>query len=225
MGCSAVLTCSTIQAALSARLDGETPGIDDDVIDTHLDSCPDCQAYFDQAVALNRSLAFRIPEAAYTEAPDLIDDILANVEPQWRKQAATRAWNTALSRVSIVVAGLLWLAWAINLIAITSTEIDPLANRVSMEAASLRFAIAFSLFFAAWQPRVVGGLLPVVAAVWTFEVGFGIRDIFLAPEAGDIMIQLGLLFLAVVTLSWLWISDKGWVIVREMVRSLSSDPR
>ena len=50
------MDCQDVRAALSARLDGEPSGADDDVVDAHLDACDECRAWFEKAVALNRSL-------------------------------------------------------------------------------------------------------------------------------------------------------------------------
>lgn len=50
------MECEDVRTALSARLDGEPSGVDDDVVDAHLDACDECRAWFEKAVALNRSL-------------------------------------------------------------------------------------------------------------------------------------------------------------------------
>ena len=46
-----MIDCARVQAALSARLDGEDKGVPDDVVDAHLSGCVECQAFFEQAAA------------------------------------------------------------------------------------------------------------------------------------------------------------------------------
>lgn len=58
MGCSRVVDCSAIQAALSAKLDGEPTGLDDAVIEAHLANCEECRNYYNRAAELNRMLNF-----------------------------------------------------------------------------------------------------------------------------------------------------------------------
>ena len=46
--------CDHFTEAISARADGEDPGLDDSVIDAHLETCPTCRAYNDTTVDLRR---------------------------------------------------------------------------------------------------------------------------------------------------------------------------
>ena len=87
-----MISCSQVQAALSARLDGESSPLADDVIDAHLTGCADCRRFLEQAAVINRQLAFSDPaKTVDIQIPDLADQILAGVEPTWRRERANRA--------------------------------------------------------------------------------------------------------------------------------------
>ncbi len=68
------MECDAIQAALSARLDGEDPGIADDVVDAHLSICKDCQLWFERTVSLNRSLLIHAVQDRVSEKSDPVTD-------------------------------------------------------------------------------------------------------------------------------------------------------
>ncbi len=140
------MNCDEVRAALSARLDGEPSGVDDDVVDAHVDACADCRAWFDRAVALNRSLLMgpahepgdarddgspppgSAPAAGpeplraahdVPEHPDLealSERILSTVEPERRRRA--RFWTTMSvgGRVVLIILGVLYVIWGVGLL-------------------------------------------------------------------------------------------------------------
>lgn len=128
------MKCEDVRAALSARLDGEHSGADDDVVDAHLDACDDCRAWFEKAVALNRSLLMgpagepggsapgaagpgarpSLPDAA--EMAALSERILSTVEPERRRRERTWFFVTGSARVLLVLLGVLHLMWGIELL-------------------------------------------------------------------------------------------------------------
>ncbi|MEJ5920024.1 MULTISPECIES: zf-HC2 domain-containing protein [unclassified Corynebacterium] len=120
------MDCERVRAALSARLDGETSGADDDVVDAHLDACQECQAWFEKAVSLNRSLLMgpasssglfsevnSTPGAVDLNLDDLSERILSTVEPERRRRERAWLFMSGSARVVLVILGLLWVAWAI----------------------------------------------------------------------------------------------------------------
>ena len=114
-----MIDCARVQAALSARLDGEDTGVPDDVVDAHLSGCVECQAFFEQAARLNRQL--RLTEVPVGDAvPDLSEVILAGVEPVRRRRAASRVLGLALSRVMLILVGLGLVVWAYRLVALST---------------------------------------------------------------------------------------------------------
>jgi protein SCO1 len=67
--------CARLEEALSARIDGEDPGMEDDIIDAHLRRCAGCRAFDAQARAQHPR--FRVRTA--TGVPDLSARILRAV--------------------------------------------------------------------------------------------------------------------------------------------------
>lgn len=212
-----------MQAALSARLDGEPSPLADDVVDAHVEGCAQCRVFLEQAASLNRQLVFS--EATASDIPDLADAIIAGVEPMRRRQAATRVVSVTLCRVVLVILGVGWCAWAVSLLRYSQGAVDdPVFEQLLVEAAAMRCALAFGVVFVAWQIRLVVGLLPVYGALFMFSLGFGVRDLLLGVMTGAAAGQLGLLFASVVALGWLWLAQKGWMLVRSRVRSLGAHP-
>ena len=49
-----------------------------------------------------------------------------------------------------------------------------------------------------------------------FSFGLGVRDLVVGSITVAGVGQLGLLFVSVVALLWLWLLDKGWAVVRAL---------
>ena len=188
-----MLTHSQVQAAISAQLDGEHSDLAEDVIDAHLESCAECRAFRDKAAALSRSLRFVEPaESGMAPPTDLSEVILAGVEPEWRRTSSARQANLTVARAAMVLMGAIFALWAVALIVHSSglvplgeegKVLDPTADperaNLLMEGAAVRFGMACGLFFSAWRPAALTGLLPVSATMFAFLFGFGMRDIAL----------------------------------------------
>jgi hypothetical protein len=211
-----MISCSQVQAALSARLDGEPSPLADDVIDAHVSGCAECRWFLEQSAMINRQLAFGDSRTVVDGAvPDLADQIIAGVEPQWRRQRANRAAVVASARVGLAVMTVLWFLWAGRLLVATA-ELDPLYTQYShlvIESVAMRCALGFGVAFIAWLPRLAQGVLPLYGAVLMFSLGFSMRDVVLGLGTVDSFVQLGLLFLSTVLLAVLWLADRGWALV------------
>lgn len=217
-----MLECEEIQAALSARLDGEDTGHPEDVIDAHLAGCAECQAFYRQAIALKEQLGVDDTRAG---APDLSAVILAGVEPEWRRRAHSRALGLALSRIALVLLGMIYVAWSLSLLANTpGALVDEGYSGLMAEAAAMRLALGVALFFAAWQPRLVVGMLPLVGALWTFSAGFAARDVLLGLASPGQLGFLGLLLLTGLVLGWSWFNNYGRSAFRAAWDSLNAKP-
>ena len=204
-----------IQAALSARIDGEPAGIDDTIVDAHLANCDECQAFLDQALALSDEF---VPQARPAMAPptDLADVIMASVADEWRKISHRRAFGLAIGRILLFVMAVLWVLWAISLIVAGGEE------PVVASSASVRLGVALALAFTAWKPRQIPGVLLIVGTMFTFTVGFAVRDTVLATgefEPAAVFIP----FASVVALVWTWFADRGGE-VRRAWRILGANP-
>src|SRR3954464_9110154 len=69
------MTCMQIHQAISARLDGEDPGLDDATVYAHLATCAECRAFAHSSETLHR----RVRLAPAPTVPDLTPSILTAI--------------------------------------------------------------------------------------------------------------------------------------------------
>lgn len=234
MGCSPVIDHSQIRSALSARIDGEPPGLPDDVVDAHLLGCQECRNFYEQALVMKDVLGRSQPHMP-AQSPDLTELIVAGVEPEFRRQAARQALWSAVLRVIIAALGVCYLGWGIVMLAQSSSLIDvasgsgvtppdPRLATYLIEAAAFRFALAAGLFFVAWLPRLVIGILPLVGSLWMFTFGFTVRFFIVGSATPGQAAHVVLLFITVVVLFASWLSNYGVNDLRSTWRKLSASP-
>lgn len=216
-----MLDCEQIQAAISARLDGEPTGIPDDVIDAHIAGCPECRAYQERIMLLDASLKRTQPSgSAGGPRTDLADIILADAEPALRRRAASRALGLALTRVALCVLAALYVVWAIVLLVQAAGGQTPAADAAQgftegadlpfmVEAAAVRLALASGLLFGAWWPRLVVGMLPMMGTYFMFTAGVTMRDLVVGNASAEQWIHLLMLFLSLTVLLWSWLNNYG----------------
>jgi predicted anti-sigma-YlaC factor YlaD len=152
--------CEDVQAALSARLDGEHPGLEDTLVDGHVAGCPACVTW----LARVREL----PVPVVDPPPDLTDRIVAAVaaDPvvaadRARRRAATEAYaRRQVLRIAVAVAAVVQLALAVPVLvgAFLSTELGPHTGR---EMASFDVAVAVGFLLAAARPGRARAFVPV----------------------------------------------------------------
>ncbi len=240
MGCSAVLTHEQVQAAISARLDSEDSPLADDVLDAHIAACPECAAFQTQAAALSRTLVGESLSSGMAPPADLSDAILAGVEPRWRAANSARTTSLALARVLMVVLGLVFVGWALMLIASTSgmvgwldeghllaPDADPGRADLVVDAAALRLGLAGGLFCVAWRPSTAPALAVALTTMLMFQGGFAMRDIVLGTVSQAKILTLAALALAALSVVWGWAADRGFTLRGQWLsfwRQLSAQP-
>ncbi|WP_394285589.1 zf-HC2 domain-containing protein [Corynebacterium sp.] len=226
-----------VQAALSARLDGEPSGLDEDVVDAHVAGCETCSQFWEESLSLSRRLNFVESSGVGMSPPkDLSEIIIAGVEPEWRKNSANRLVSLTVARALAALLAVGLVVWAIMMVLDTgglmqlssdgrvlSPEAQPEVAALLIEGAAVRLALAVGLGLAAWQPRMAGGMAPVVATLWAFLTGFAVRDIVLGAASLAQIAQLGVLALVTVVLVWLWGAGRG-LNPGQLWRSLSAQP-
>lgn len=232
-----MLNHDQVQAALSSRMDGESYALSDDVIDSHVAGCAQCQEFRDRAAQLSRRLNFVEPDGSGMAPPkDLSEVIIAGVEPEWRRASSARQTSLAVARIAVAIMGAFFGAWAITMLissfglAPTSADgtvlaptADPRLASQLAEGAAVRLAIASALFFAAWRPASASGLLPLTCTLFLFMFGFTMRDIALGQLAATQMYLLVATGLTSLALAATWAADRGYFI-RQAWRSLSANP-
>ncbi len=129
-----------VRAALSARLDGEPApaGLDDDVVDAHLDACSDCQEWFAAASDLNRRLRMSVAptpptpptprsdedeeDSSASDAPsdphELAEHMaeIADKTPELSHSLRNRSLPLLLSRLALIACAVGYVIWAVLLL-------------------------------------------------------------------------------------------------------------
>lgn len=212
-----------IQTALSARIDGEPAGIADEILDAHVSGCERCQTFQNRALALARSMHHANEHSGDELTPprQLTEDILAGVEPTWRRSARRAELNTILARLTLLVCGVGFGIWAVVQViasgglipqtldvqgeAILDPSADPHLATALMEGAALRAGVSLGLLAAAWRPYWASGLMPVVGAMGMFFSGFIVRDLVLGVATREQILLIAMLLVSALATAWLWI--------------------
>ena len=195
-----------VQAALSARIDGEKAELDDAIVDAHVSGCAECRAFLDRSLALSHSLGGGTDDAM-APPQDLSAVILAGVDNEWRRFARRRELGMAVGRLMLGAMAVVWVLWAVRLILSGGEE------PVVASAASVRFGVALALGFTAWRPQQIPGVLLIVGTMFTFTVGFAVRDFVLGTDAFELAGVL-IPLMSLVALVWTWVADRGGALRR-----------
>jgi predicted anti-sigma-YlaC factor YlaD len=191
------MQCDQMRDALSARLDGEDPGVDPQAVDAHVRGCPACTAWAEELGTLHRMVRVRAAEVV----PDLSAAIVAAVPVP------------TLPRRTPLVEQISTARWALFVVALTQLVIAAPALllgddagatvHVARELGSFDVALAIGLLVAAWQPARAWGLLPVVTALGLVLGGTAVVDLVrgsaaAAGEAHHVLDLAGVVLLWVV---------------------------
>lgn len=181
-----------IQAALSARIDGEDSHLDDDIVDAHLAECSECQKFWEQSLRMSRSLNVA---GDMTPPEDLTELIYAGVEPEFQRVSARRVLLMSICRVVLVLLAVIYLVWAGRILG------------TDLESASVRVGIAASLLFVSWKPSQIPGVLLIIGAMFGFSIGFAVLEAITGGQAPWVQL-LTLLFTCGVLVA-MWVVDYG----------------
>jgi predicted anti-sigma-YlaC factor YlaD len=167
------MTCMQIRHAISARLDGEDPGLDEATVYGHLATCSGCRAFAHDTEELHRAVRL----APAPAIPDLTAGILAAIGDETRTDTVA----TAHSETQHALRGIL-LAIAITQIAIAIPALlfgsdAGLPVHAARHIGSFDVALGVGFLFAAWRPSRIPGLLPVVVALVVCLVGSSLLDV------------------------------------------------
>lgn len=187
------MECDKVRAALSARLDGEQTDLPDEVIDTHLEVCEDCQRWYTTVTALGRSLSIGPidsapdPAKSASDPTQITERVLAAADsmPVVASRVSSRQLPMTIARIVLILVALVYLSWAGVLLFATpydSASLDtdangPLITRLIMDAAVGKFALAVGLAWSAVRPKVTSAVLPIYLAHWAFGAGFATREV------------------------------------------------
>lgn len=181
-----------IQAALSARIDGEDSHLDDDIVDAHLAECSECQKFWEQSLRMSRSLNVA---GDMTPPEDLTELIYAGVEPEFQRVSARRVFLLSMCRVVLVLLAVIYLVWAGRILG------------TDLESASVRVGIAAALLFVSWKPSQIPGVLLIIGAMFGFSIGFAVLEAITGGQAP--WAQLLTLLVTCGVLVAMWVVDYG----------------
>jgi predicted anti-sigma-YlaC factor YlaD len=179
--------CEQWREALSARADGEAPGVDEFLLDRHLAGCTGCRSFADGLSRLHARTRVRSAGAV----PDLTDAILAALAAQRPR----RAWPALVLR------------WA--LVAIAALEIGLAAPELlgrwhtGGELGTWEVASGVGFLSVAARPRWASQMLPMLSAatlltVFVISHDIAIGTVVLSAEWPHALLLIGVAALTVI---------------------------
>lgn len=143
-----------MRSGLSARLDGEDPGVPEVELDRHVAGCPACAGWLEGAATITRRVRLRPVE----EQVDLAPAVVAAV-----RTAELGLWARPWSRAALALTALAQLL--LSLPALLLGQDAHAALHVAREVGVTDTALAIGVLCAAWRPWRAAGMLPVVGAL------------------------------------------------------------
>ncbi|MGY1592920.1 zf-HC2 domain-containing protein [Geodermatophilus sp. SYSU D00708] len=151
------MQCTPYREALSARLDGEHPGLPAGELDAHLASCAACAVWARRAELVTR----RARLAPAPAVPDLTAAVLGALPRELpgaaaaaRARLAATALRLALLAVGVAQAGFAWPALASGAAAMSAPV------HMAHESGAWNLGIAAAFLAVAAAPRLAAGALP-----------------------------------------------------------------
>lgn len=168
------MQCTPYREAVSARLDGESPGLPVEELDAHLDVCPSCSAWVRQAEQVTR----RTRLAAAPAVPDLTAAVLAALPRELPgTAAAARARLTAAAlRLAMLAVGVAQAALASPALA-TGTAAMSAPVHVAHETGAWSLGIAAAFLAVAAAPRLAAGALPFLGTFAVLLAALTVADL------------------------------------------------
>jgi predicted anti-sigma-YlaC factor YlaD len=149
------MDCSDYRQAISARIDGETSGLEQAAVEAHLRTCRGCRGWADEAVAITRRA--RMTRAG--SVPDLTAPIMAALP--------LGAGVNGASPAGVARLGLLLVAGAQLCLAVPALlgKDAGASIHIAHEQGSWSLALAVGLLVVAARPARAAGMLPLVEAL------------------------------------------------------------
>lgn len=176
------MRCEPYREALSARLDGEDPGVAPADLDRHLSSCEACQAFAARSQALHRRVAVRPADPV----PDLTGPILAAVTRHLPPVAEHRRSRVGGGARGGAGGAVRWSRWALLAVALIQLAIavppvlfghDAGAPvHLAREIGAWDVALAFALLLVVLRPRRAQGLVPFAGCLAVAMVAAAVID-------------------------------------------------
>jgi predicted anti-sigma-YlaC factor YlaD len=152
------MRCTRFREAVSARIDGEDPGLPTGEVDAHLAECPDCRAWADAAASpALRSLASPADPVAVDPAL-LTRFVRPNLTaPEHHALLSTLEWRVVLAIIGLAQ---FVLAWPGGLLDGGHASIH-----LAHELTAWDMGLAAGFLVVAWRPARAWGMLPLVGVL------------------------------------------------------------
>ncbi len=172
--------CVDVRTALSARLDGEEPGVPEDLVESHLAGCPGCQAWSDGARRVIRAVRTMQPQA-----PDLTGATLRAIDAdphvaqqRTRLRAVAEAHGRRqVLRVAVAAAAVVQLVLALPSLFGTDTGTGGAGLHATREMGSFDVAVAVGFVLAGWRPQRAMAYVPLAFVLAGCLAGTSLVDI------------------------------------------------
>jgi len=155
------MRCTRFREAISARIDGEDPGLSTEDIDAHLADCPDCRSWASAAASpALEALASPGDQAAVDPAllAQLVRPAVA-AAPARPRLISTVEWRMVLALVGLAQVVLAWPGVFLD---------DGHASiHLAHELTAWDMGLAAGFLVVAWRPARAWGMLPLVAVLVT----------------------------------------------------------
>ncbi|MGY1663972.1 zf-HC2 domain-containing protein [Geodermatophilus sp. SYSU D00705] len=168
------MQCTPYREALSARLDGESPGVPAAELDEHLAGCAGCARWARQAEQVTR----RARLAPAPPVPDLTAAVLAALPRELpgtaaaaRARLTTSALRLALLAVGVAQAAIAWPALASGAAAMSAPV------HMAHETGAWNLGIAAALLAVAAAPRLATGALPFLGTFAALLAALTVSDL------------------------------------------------
>ena len=162
------MRCSTIREAVSARLDGEDPGLPTDDIEAHLGTCHDCRTWVLAAGAL-AGVVTRAPRDGVPLDPALLASLTAPPDEAATGLLRTREWRVVLGLIAAVQMVVSWPGVLLH---------DGHASvHLAHELTAWDIGLAVGFLVAALMPARAWGMLPLAAVLVAFMTGTSGLDV------------------------------------------------
>jgi predicted anti-sigma-YlaC factor YlaD len=153
------MRCTRFREAISARIDGEDPGLPSEKIDAHLAECPDCRSWAGAAAspALRARASSGDPVAIDPAVLAQLARPAAAAEPARPGLVSTVEWRMVLAVIGLAQVVLAWPGVFLH---------DGHASiHLAHELTGWDMGLAAGFLVVAWRPARAWGMLPLVAVL------------------------------------------------------------
>ncbi|GIU84928.1 MAG: hypothetical protein KatS3mg008_1703 [Acidimicrobiales bacterium] len=171
--------CDAVMESISARLDGEEGRVTSARIERHVETCPGCRRFLEDAVRLNRLLRL----APAPEVPDRTPEILRATGPARPSRAGSMSRSRRVFEWKAVVAAIAVGKLAVGLPGLVGGLHGGSHEHTLQHVAAFEVALGVGLLLAVWQPVRAVGLVPLLGVLAVFLAGGALFDVIAGRAA------------------------------------------